>query len=262
MLLTGRKEIFTDVMKITRENIAKVIEDAFSVHMQNAREIEYLQNYERGRQPILERKKDIRPEINFKIVENHAAEITAFKVGYVFGSPITFVQRANNDNGNVDDKKLAQLNEMMFEEGKASQDQTLGKDLAIGGIGYRIVMPKKHITGTSLFDMLRLNPRTTFVVKYNDIYKRPALGVSYVVQSDRTIRMGAYTDTSYFELMSNGVGDFKVLIDGAIQKNLSDTGKCKDSKTINGKKDFQRVEQPASGCQRETWRHLREGRQP
>ena len=60
MLLTGRKEIFTDVMEITRENIAKVIEDAFSVHMQNAREIEYLQNYERGRQPILERKKDIR----------------------------------------------------------------------------------------------------------------------------------------------------------------------------------------------------------
>ena len=39
----------------------------------------------------------MRPEINYKISENHAAEITAFKVGYVFGSPISFVQRASND---------------------------------------------------------------------------------------------------------------------------------------------------------------------
>ena len=211
MLLTGRREIFTDVKEITRANVAKVIEDAFSVHLQNAREIEYLQNYERGKQPILDRIKEIRPEINFKIVENHAAEITAFKVGYVFGSPITFVQRANNENGNADDKKLAQLNEMMFEEGKASQDQALGKDISVCGLGYRIVLPKKVVTGTSVFDMLRLNPRTAFVVKYNDIYRNPALGVSYVELNDRTIRMGAYTDKSYFELESNSAGSFRVI---------------------------------------------------
>ena len=204
MLLTGRREIFTDETEITRENVARVIGDSFNVHLQNAREIEYLQNYERGRQPILNRIKEIRPEINFKIVENHAAEITAFKVGYVFGSPITFVQRANNDNGEEDDKKLSLLNEMMFEEGKASQDQALGKDLAVCGLGYRIVLPKRSVTGTSIFDMLRLNPQTAFVIKYNDIYRKPALGVSYVVLNDRTIKMGAYTEKSYFELEGNG----------------------------------------------------------
>ena len=204
MLLQGRREIFTDETEITRSNVAKVIEDTFNVHLQNAREIEYLQNYERGNQPILNRVKEIRPEINFKIVENHAAEITAFKVGYVFGSPITFVQRANNDNGEEDDKKLSLLNEMMFEEGKASQDQALGKDLAVCGLGYRIVLPKRSVTGASLFDMLRLNPQTAYVIKFNDIYRKPALGISYVVQSDRTIKMGAYTDKYYFELEGNG----------------------------------------------------------
>lgn len=211
MLLKGRREIFTDVKEITANNISEVLKDAFDIHRLNAGEIEYLQNYERGVQPILERVKEIRPEINFKIVENHAAEITAFKVGYVFGSPITFVQRANEENGTADDKRIAQLNEMMFEEGKASQDQALGKDISVCGVGYRIVLPKKVMTGTSVFDMLRLNPRTAFVVKYNDIYRRTALGVSYVELQDGTIRAGAYTDKSYFELESNGIGTFKVI---------------------------------------------------
>lgn len=215
MVLKGRREIFTDKKEITQENICEVLKDAFSVHQTNAAEIEYLQNYEKGVQPILYREKEVRPEINFKIVENHAAEITAFKVGYVFGSPITFVQRASNDitgpNGDVDDKKIAILNEMMFEEGKPSQDQALGKDLAVTGVGYRIGLPKKVKTGISTFDMLRLNPRTTFVVKFNDIYKRVAIGASYVVLEDNTVILGAYTDKWYFEMKGDLTGNFKVV---------------------------------------------------
>jgi SPP1 family phage portal protein len=215
MLLKGRKEIFTDVKEITKENISKVLEDAFSTHLSNVTEIEFLQNYERGVQPVLNRVKDIRPEINYKVVENHAAEITTFKVGYVFGDPITYVQRANNDisgkDSAKDDKKISILNEMMFEEGKAAQDQKLGKDLAVTGIGYRIVLPKKIKTGVSAFNILRLNPRNAFVVKYNDIFQAPALGVSYVTLEDGTIRAGAYTDTEYFELESSGISSFKVI---------------------------------------------------
>ena len=202
MEFKGRREIFTDVTEITQENIGEVLAEAFDVHQLNATEIKYLQDYERGVQPILNRIKEIRPEINNKIVENHAAEITAFKVGYVFGSPITFVQRASVDsdggNGNTDDKRIATLNEMMFEEGKAVQDQVIGKDISVCGLGYRIVLPKQEKYGISDFSILRLNPNTTFVVKYNDIYKRPALGVSYVKLSDDSYRVGAYTDTQYF----------------------------------------------------------------
>ena len=148
--------------------------------------------------------KEVRPEINYKIVENHAAEITAFKVGYVFGSPISFVQRASVDidgnNGTADDTKISILNEMMYEEGKAAQDKAIGKDISICGVGYRIVLPKKIKTGISAFNMLRLNPQTTFVVRFNDIFKKVALAVSYVTLQDGSIRAGAYTDTSYFGL--------------------------------------------------------------
>ena len=215
MVLKGRREIFTDVKEITKANICEVMDEAFATHLQNATEIKYLQEYERGVQPIQDRVKEVRPEINYKVVENHAAEITAFKVGYVFGSPITFVQRAskdiNSDNGDVDDKKISILNEMMFEEGKITQDQVLGKDLAVTGIGYRIVLPKKNVTGVSVFDMLRLNPNTTFVVRFNDMYKKVAIGVSYTETKDGVIRAGAYTDKSYFELEGSKTGGFKVI---------------------------------------------------
>lgn len=215
MILKGRREIFTDVKEITKENISKVLADAFETHLLNAAEIKYLQDYEKGVQPILSRIKEVRPEINFKAVENHAAEITAFKVGYVFGSPITFVQRASVDadgnNGESDDRKLAILNEMMFEEGKAMQDQVLGKDISVCGVGYRIVLPKKIKDGVSAFNILRLAPNNAFVVKFNDLYKKVALGVSYVKLSDDSYRVGAYSDKYYFELEGKDLASLKVV---------------------------------------------------
>ena len=215
MELQGRREIFTDVKEITRENVSKVLADAFEIHRLNVAEIKYLQEYERGNQPILKRIKEVRPEINNKIVENHAAEITSFKVGYVFGSPITFVQRAsldiNGNKGEADDKKLAILNEMMFEEGKAAQDQVIGKDISVCGIGYRIVLPKKVKDGVSAFSILRLNPTNAFVVKFNDIFKRKALGVSYVQFKDDSYRVGAYSEKEYFELVGRDFSSLKVV---------------------------------------------------
>lgn len=213
MAFTGRREIYTDEIEITTKNIAKVLEAAFVIHRQNEAEIKYLQDYEKGVQPILNRVKEVRPEINNKVVENHASEITAFKVGYVFGSPISYVQRSSDDKtgGVVDDKDIALLNEMMFEEGKVAQDQALGKDLAVCGVGYRIVLPKDSEDNISKFTMLKMNPRTTFVVRFNDIFRRKALGVSYVTLSDNTLRVGAYTDAEYFELTGGASGGFKVV---------------------------------------------------
>ncbi len=210
MDLRGRIEIFTDATEITQENICKIMDEAFETHLKNASEIEYLQNYEKGKQPILDRVKEVRPEINIKAVENHAHEITSFKVGYVFGSPITYVQRASIDSSGesakADDKAIGILNEMMFEEGKASKDKHLGKDLAVCGVSYRIVLPKRNKTGISAVDILRLNPKNAFVVKANDIYKTKLIGASYVTTQDDVVKMGAYTEDAYYELEKNTAG--------------------------------------------------------
>ena len=210
MDLRGRREIFTDVTEITQENICKVMDEAFETHLKNASEIEYLQNYEKGKQPILDRIKDVRPEINVKAVENHAHEITSFKVGWVFGSPIVYVQRASVDSSGEsatsDDKGIAILNEMMFEESKAAKDKHLGKDISIGGVSYRIALPKEERTGVSVVDIFRLNPRTAFIVKQNNIRKTKLIGASYVITKDDVVKMGAYTKDFYFELEKSTAG--------------------------------------------------------
>ena len=220
MDLRGRREIFTDVEKITKENICEVMDAAFETHLLNAAEIKYLQDYEKGKQPILERIKEVRPEINFKAVENHATEITTFKVGYVFGSPITYVQRSTiDDEGNkadVDDKAIGILNEMMFEESKASKDKSLGKDLSVCGVGYRVVLPKKVRDGISAVDILRLNPNTTFIVKANNIYRTKLCGATYTTTQDGVVKMGVYTEDAYYELQKDG-GNFELV---STDKNL------------------------------------------
>jgi len=60
------------------------------VHLANKREIDYLIDYRNGIQPILNKVKDIRPEINNTIVFNHAQMITRDIIGYFLGTPIQY----------------------------------------------------------------------------------------------------------------------------------------------------------------------------
>lgn len=208
-VFAGRRKIFIDVEEITEANIAEVVSDVLKIHAVNAREIKYLMDYERGISPIHDRVKEGRKDVDYRINENHAAEIKTFKVGYVFSSPITLVQRAveDNEHSDGDDKRIALLNEMMFEQGKAAKDKQLAEDFSICGVGYRMALPKKHDDdGVSPFDIIPLNPLTTCVGYSNDVYQRPALGVSYVVKTDGTLKIGAYTDKHYFDLIGSALG--------------------------------------------------------
>jgi len=89
----GREVIYSSESIITGANVKEVLTKALLIHNKNQAQIEYLYQYYRGNQPILHRKKIIRPEINNKIVENHALEIVDFKKGYVFGEPVQYVRR-------------------------------------------------------------------------------------------------------------------------------------------------------------------------
>lgn len=218
MELFGRKQIFCDKTNIDKTNILEVLSDAYFIHEQNRAEMLYLFEYVKGRQPILDREKQIRPEINEKIVDNMASEILEFKLGYEFGSPISYVQRARKDiksrnalfsffkklftseESKKEDLRVAALNEMMVEECKAAKDLMLAKDVKTCGVGYRLILPKKIKTGVSVFDILVLNPMNTFVVYSNDAYREPMLGVSYFPHKDGSITFGCYTKQSYFKI--------------------------------------------------------------
>ena len=89
--LTGREVLTHDDMAITDENIVEILNKVKGWHDKNRCDIQYLWDYYKGKQPILFRKKKVRPEICNRIVENRANEIVSFKVGYLCGEPIQYI---------------------------------------------------------------------------------------------------------------------------------------------------------------------------
>lgn len=206
MELFGRRIIYTDENEITDKNVIKVLSDAYITHLMNVSEMNYLLKYEKGDMPIRYRTKSIRPEINTRVVDNMASEITDFRLGYEWGSPITYVQRAKNgyrqESAEKDNYRISALNEMMEEECKSAKDQELARYIEICGVGYRMIKPKKNVYGKSVFDIITLNPLTTFIVYSNDVYRKPMMAVTYSPKNTGENLFGVYTNTTYYEIKS------------------------------------------------------------
>ena len=207
MLNYGREVIYIDESEITDENICRIVKETYWKHKSNAEAQKKLFDYEKGKHPILDRSKDIRPEINHTLVDNEASKIVDFKLGYEFGNPINLVQRAKvepckgnkEDKLNDDDIKIALLNEMFVEEDKESKDNKCARDFLVSGLGYKMALAKKDVNGVSVFDYVIPNPLTTYIVRTNDVFRRKVLGVTYSEsEKGKRIRLGAYTNDAYY----------------------------------------------------------------
>lgn len=200
--LFGRTEIITPVEEITRDNVCDVLSKALLIHQTNSYQIDYLYRYMKGDQPILTRTKKVRPEICNKIVENHAAEITQFTSGYFLGEPLTYVRRGERGQSS---NEITTLNDFMFFENKASRDKEIATWMAIGGVGYRMILPRKNSTEDDAPFMIDTpDPRYTFVVYNAGFGKRRMMGVRevYKEQADKSLKATycGYTRDHYFEV--------------------------------------------------------------
>jgi len=196
----GRKKIFTDVTEITRDNVLDVLRKALITHWSNKAGMEYLYAYYKGRQPILNRQKEVRPEIKNNVVENRANEIVSFKVGYLMGEPIQYVSRT--DDKTVADK-ITTLNGYCLSEDKAAKDKELADWFHICGTAYRMVLPDSVFEKESdeaPFEIYTLDPRFAFVVYANSIGEPPVMGVKYIQRSDGAVIYSIYTKDRYFEI--------------------------------------------------------------
>ena len=197
-VLYGRRNIITDATEITSANVVEELEKAMNTHTLNREEIEYLWNYYRGKQPILQRKKDVRPEICNKIVENRANEIVSFKVGYLCGEPIQYIGRNADDTVS---EGISQLNEMMFSLGKSTQDKEVVEWQMICGTAYRLVLPDNlPDEDEAPFEMFTLDPRDSFIVRSNEVGNKPLMGVKYSTDEYGQNTYSVYSDNWFWKI--------------------------------------------------------------
>lgn len=201
MQLYGRDVIRVDDKDINDSNVIDVVNTVYLAHSKNQQEIEYLWNYYKGKQPILSRKKIVRPEINNKVVENRANEIVNFKVGYVYGEPIQYVSRGGTEEVSED---ISRLNEMMFSENKATQDKELGEWQTICGTAYRLVLPDVDEVDDAPFELYTLDPRYTILAYSTGIGEKRKLGVSFWKNENQEVTFDVYSDRKYWKI-KNGV---------------------------------------------------------
>lgn len=165
----GRLVIETAETEINASNIVEELNNALGVHNLNVPAIVYLDRYYRGDQPILYRQKEVRPEINNTVVENHALEIVDSKVADLYGEPVQYVLADAEDESKASQMKA--LNRYMKSEDKAALDIERGRWASICGTSYYFVgnqnrMPKSF--DEAPFYIGVENPINTFVCYYAD----------------------------------------------------------------------------------------------
>lgn len=197
-MMNGRKIIYVDADEITEDNIVEVLRQALIIHAENAHDIQYLWEYYKGNQPILQRVKNVNSEITNTIVENHANEIVTFKTGYLLQSPIQFVPR-----GEGIEEQISKLNEYVFAEEKSSKDKEMADWMHICGTGYRMILPDSSLGAKddSPFEIFTLDPRFTFVVYSSGIGHKALLGVTYTIDTGdlQTKHLYCYSNKQFFE---------------------------------------------------------------
>lgn len=199
-MLFGRRIIYTPYENVNRQNIVQILSQSLTIHLTNADDIEFLHCYYRGIQPILARKKNIRPEINNKIVENHANSIVQFRAGYLLEHPIQYVARKES----ADEDSVEFLNDSMMLENKETRDKEIANWQAICGTAYRLALPNKNYDGAnSPFKIYKTDPRQTFVVYSTAVGNEALLGVViYMRKTDdgkEELVCQAYSKDTYYE---------------------------------------------------------------
>lgn len=198
----GRKKIYTDATEITSKNVIDVLNKALIAHNQNALQIQFLINFEKGLQP-LQRKKTVRKEIDIQSISNLAHQITEFWLGYFWGNHMAFVQKSDKhpkgSNPKDSDSAITLLNEMYEAEDMERKDQLLAYYLEVCGTCCQLIDIKRNVAdGDAAFDLVTLNPLYSFVVYSSDAYEKPMMGVSFSENEDCSKIYTCITDDTVY----------------------------------------------------------------
>ena len=187
----GRLKLFVPYDDFTSEDVVTRVNECLAWHNFNLFQENYLYWYRRGIQPILERKKEVRPEICNKCVINNAEFVTTFKNGYFLTDPISYVSR-NEDTENVN-----KYNEYIYNSGKAGADNVTVDWFHTVGLGVEYLEPND--SKETPVKVYALDPRSAFVVYSMKPGNRPVAGIHAVTYGDQVF-VDVVTATKKFRL--------------------------------------------------------------
>lgn len=217
----GRYEIYTDAEIITSDNVIAVLQKALGVHRVNVADIDKLLDYEKGNQPQI-RKKKSRTEIDNKVVDNVAAQVTDFWLGFAWGNPIRLRQKGNRWKDNEKEAEaISLLNECYTATDNDCDTMKLARYIEICGVGYTYIdINMDYEDGESYFTRDVLKPQNAFVVR-SSVYpdNRVMLGVSYRKSEDGNYFFTAFTPDTRYEIKA-----MKVINGKPVEHPNSDDG--------------------------------------
>lgn len=197
-VLTGRKKIVTSYISksqmkdgmygsivLTPDNMHLAVNKAMKVHSVNATEIDYLMRYYKGEQEILKRTKEVRDDVNNKIVLNYASTFTRDIIGYTFGKPMQYITRKGDDSIKEEIKTISDYAELA---NKSTSDQIKATNASICGISHRAIFKNKNEDeDESPFVYADLDSRCTFVALSNQLTEEPVFAVTYIDTQDESL---------------------------------------------------------------------------
>lgn len=186
----GRKQIYTSLEGVTRKNVVQFLEDTYNTHKFNVTQMNYLDRYYRGLQPILWRIKEVRDDINNKVVVNRAKQIVDFTTSFFVGDPLKYVARDPNSKEVLNE--LSMLNGYMSARKKYQVDVDVADWQSKFGVGCKVVLPADK-DSVAPFHLYSLDPRQGYVVYSDDYRKEPIASVFVRIEDNCSPRFGVYT---------------------------------------------------------------------
>lgn len=210
----GRKVAYTGVAKITVDNVIQVLSDTIGIHNRNRTMIDYLYRYYKGDQPILYREKLVRPEVNNRIVENHALETVKFKAGQIYGEPIQYVCKKKKASEEVN-AQVDLLNDYLDEANSDARNIQLGIYQSAVGTAYKCILREDDWTEDGDLPPFRIfipYPGDVYVI-YSRRSGKPMASVQILKDDDDDMYYLIFSSTQYFvvqngQLIEYGINGF------------------------------------------------------
>ena len=202
----GRKIAYTGVDQITPQNVAQDLSDTIGIHNRNRTLIDYLYRYYKGDQPILYREKLVRPEVNNKVVENHALETVKFKAGQIYGEPIQYVCKKKKASEKINEQ-VDRFNDYLDEANADARNIQLGIYQSAVGTAYKAILREDEWTENGDLPPFRIfipSPQDVYIV-YSSITGKPMLSVQILKDEDNQQYYQCYSSRQYFKIQNGAV---------------------------------------------------------